>query len=811
MSAARLPARRAPATTAAGTSGTAAAAQTPRLAARAGRYYIDGRPALLRAAELQYFRVPAEQWRSSLARLREAGCNAIASYIPWSWHEPERGAYDFAGATDPQRDVRRFLELVREAGFLFLARPGPFIYAEYQGFGYPEWLAGTIPQALARRANGRPARASHYQLYSFLHPAYLAEVERWYRTVADALRGFLHDPIAAWQIDNETGLIYAVRIGDLDFNPDTVARYRAFLAEKYESPHLLAERWRRVSRRGRGKMPAFEQIMPPKCQSGPAEMADWQEFLELSAGRYLRRLREIVCDADVDLPLMVNEPAEYLSPSNPRVKAPVADFYGYDSYIKVTGGKHTADFPFASSHHPLRFQQFESPTRPLTCWELGAGWWDWRARVAPAATVQTLGAGLAHGLKGWNVYLAQDGRDPGGFKFRFDGLLDEAGRPTERYEALARLQHFAAAHEEELSASTEVRDPIAYLEYQPYTRLMPEDCLPVAGLIEPLRYFASFSLVGLRAVLSTAGYNAPFVDLQSATEDTLSAFRAAIFPSRGYLDPDSYERLEGFALGGGHLITFPEPVTQEPDGTPLDTARLWPHAPARARWLERHRLIGYLISRWIVPYYASVRRTTARVSPGALHLSDLIEPALVGQGAPLRAAALHCARTMERLGGDFRLLEFAEGGDVLLRHRGASAGYRVSAGRGTSTLLGTIPGGTYTTSRYYSLPVEHRLALRRFAARLLEHQVPRTIVPDDALEVETVARLSPEGGCLLFVINRLGAQAGTVRIANPEALHLGASPGVEVLYSAFGSSATATTGGVSLHLAADDVLVLRLR
>ena len=44
-----------------------------RLTAREGRYYLDGRPAILRAAELQYFRVPAEQWAESIDKLRAAG------------------------------------------------------------------------------------------------------------------------------------------------------------------------------------------------------------------------------------------------------------------------------------------------------------------------------------------------------------------------------------------------------------------------------------------------------------------------------------------------------------------------------------------------------------------------------------------------------------------------------------------------------------------------------------------------------------------------------------------------------------------
>jgi hypothetical protein len=314
----------------------------------------------------------------------------------------------------------------------------------------------------------------------------------------------------------------------------------------------------------------------------------------------------------VDLPLAANEPGEYLSPQNPRLKAPVAEMYGYDSYVKVTGSARTADFPWASSHHPLRFQQFAGGARPLTCWELGAGWWDWRAQVAPAATVQTLGAGLAHGLKGYNLYTAQDGHDPGGYTYRFGGLLDAQGRPTARLDAVARFHDFAAAHEAELTASIELQDPIVFLDYQPYTRLAPEDCLPlpISGLLEPMRYFAKWGFAGFHAVLQTAGYNVPFLDLESATDEALAGFAAAVFASRGYLDAESFLRLERFASGGGHLVTFPEPVSRHPDGSPLDGRALWPHAPVRASWCGRGRLIAHLIARWMLPYYLRTRWKT---------------------------------------------------------------------------------------------------------------------------------------------------------------------------------------------------------
>ncbi|HET7768331.1 MAG TPA: beta-galactosidase [Chloroflexota bacterium] len=816
-----------------------------RLTAREGRYYLDGRPTILRSAELQYFRVPAEQWTESIDKLRAAGCNAIASYIPWSWHEPEQGQYDFTGETDPQRNVVRFLELVRDAGLVFLARPGPFIYAEYQGFGYPEWLKDAIPDALCQRPNGKPAAASHYQLYSLNHPSYIDEVRRWYGVVAELLRPFLNNPVVAWQLDNETGMIYAIRVGDVDFNADTVARYRDFLRAKYRKPRLLSRRWGRRLRR-------FESVQPAGATAKHVELQDWQEFFERYVARYLLTLREIVRDLGIDLPTFINEPAEYLSPQHPRLKRETADFYGYDTYTKLTGGEHTADFPWAGSQHALRFQQFAGEAQPLTCWELGTGWWDWRAKVSPAATLQTFMGGLAHGLRGYNLYSAQDGSDPGGFAFKIGGLLDETGATTERYDLVARLQSFVARHEEELTASEEVRDPIAYLEYQPYARLTPESAfpLPLPGLIEPLRYFAAFAMSGFHALLQTTGYNVPFVDLETADPTQLATYRAVVFPSCGWLEDALYRKLERYARGGGNLITFPEPVTRRADGEPLSTGVLWPHQPRRQRWLGRLRLIAHLVARWMVPYYLTIRWKTAKLSPGALHLSDLIEPALVGQAAALPGAMLEMvaedagkdkaagdppAEDVEATGsatsagivrGDLQVSEFPEGGEVLLRKGSDSVAYRVRLrGRnrrvrrvpqGTSTLIGTIPGGAYVTSRYYALAEAERLALRRFAVRLLEPDVPRTIVPDETLEVETVARRSPLGGCFLFVLNRLGAQRGALRLANREALGLAAAEEkapihVETLFTAFGSSAAWRDGALELDLASDDCVVLRLR
>jgi hypothetical protein len=147
---------------------------------------------------------------------------------------------------------------------------------------------------------------------------------------------------------------------------------------------------------------------------------------------------------------------------------------------------------------------------------------------------------------------------------------------------------------------------------------------------------------------------------------------------------------------------------------------------------------------------------------------------------------------------------------VLLTSGGAPAGYRVQVRSGTSTVLGAPLAATYATPRYTALPPASRLALRRFAVRLFEEVVPRQVVPEEGLEVEAVARLSPDGGSLLFVLNRLGSQTGWIRFPAPGALNLGDGVRAEVLFSATGSRAAGGPEGVRLDLAPGDCLILRL-
>ncbi len=61
-------------------------------------------------------------------------------YVPWNLHEARRGVFDFGdggGDMSPLLDLRRFVELARQADLFVILRPGPYICAEWEFGGLP--------------------------------------------------------------------------------------------------------------------------------------------------------------------------------------------------------------------------------------------------------------------------------------------------------------------------------------------------------------------------------------------------------------------------------------------------------------------------------------------------------------------------------------------------------------------------------------------------------------------------------------------------------------------------------------------------
>lgn len=99
-------------------------------------FLLNGKPFVIKAAELHYPRIPREYWEQRIESAKALGMNTICLYVFWNYHEPEEGKFDFTG----QKDIAAFCRLAQKHGLYVIIRPGPYVCAEWEMGGLPWWL-----------------------------------------------------------------------------------------------------------------------------------------------------------------------------------------------------------------------------------------------------------------------------------------------------------------------------------------------------------------------------------------------------------------------------------------------------------------------------------------------------------------------------------------------------------------------------------------------------------------------------------------------------------------------------------------------
>jgi len=151
-------------------------------------FLLDGKPLQAIGCEMHPARIPAEYWTHRIKMAKALGCNTIAAYLFWNYHETAEGTFDF---TTGNRDIARFIRLAQAEGMWVLLRPGPYVCAEWDFGGIPTYLL-RIPDLKVR----------------CLNPQYMQAAERYIQRLAAVVRPLLvtnGGPILLVQVENEYG------------------------------------------------------------------------------------------------------------------------------------------------------------------------------------------------------------------------------------------------------------------------------------------------------------------------------------------------------------------------------------------------------------------------------------------------------------------------------------------------------------------------------------------------------------------------------------------------------------------------------
>lgn len=136
---------------------------------------IDGKDMLIYSGAFHYFRCPRELWRDRFQKIKAAGFNTVETYVAWNWSEPEmpNGLDDFSKVH--LDDLDDWLSMAEDFGFYVIVRPGPYICAEWDSGGFPQWLLAKKPA----NYDGQWLRSDN--------PAFLAWSKHWYDAVCPVI------------------------------------------------------------------------------------------------------------------------------------------------------------------------------------------------------------------------------------------------------------------------------------------------------------------------------------------------------------------------------------------------------------------------------------------------------------------------------------------------------------------------------------------------------------------------------------------------------------------------------------------------
>ncbi|GAA4988014.1 beta-galactosidase [Actinopolymorpha pittospori] len=563
---------------------------------RSKRLVVDGSPRILLSGEVHYFRLARHDWADRLDKLVAAGADTVASYIPWLCHEDKDGGIDVTGRTRPELDLGAFVDLARERGLYFLARPGPFVMAELKNEGLPYRLYDEHPEIHPVSWDGEPVPT---RTVDYLAPAYLAEVERWYAAVMPVLANRLVSRggnVVAVQLDNEIGMLSWVT-GRPDLTDHLLADLDGWLRERYDAD-ALAARYPGLALEDPAARAAG--IRSPREEYAAALLHDLGRYMRARFARYVAALRGFAEAAGVSgVPFLVNihGTADGRGTPFPIGISQLMDTYrgvpgmlsGSDHYFGDLTTRNAADLYLMNAF----MDAVHDADQPLTSVEFEAGDGDYArdqaTRYDPSAVDLKTRLCVAQGNRLLNYYLFAGGINPrldtpvgdGNDRIAFTGERHGTGAPVGAlgelgltYSRTAAVMHAVRAVGGKLATMDEEHDDLAMGFVPDY--FMTETAYPkstlvreIVGNLERHRFGGPGQLMA-RAALA-AGYRFGAVDLQDREALAPRTTPVLMLASARYLAAPVQSRLVSYLRAGGRLLLCGEVPAYDLEGRPCTT------------------------------------------------------------------------------------------------------------------------------------------------------------------------------------------------------------------------------------------------
>jgi hypothetical protein len=517
-------------------------------------------------AELQYFRMSPSAIPARLDLCAQAQFNVIQTYVPWNVHEYVQGTYDWTGKTSPtmpddhfdeyqletpvqeyqaggingrfgiaaNTDLVSYMEMVKDAGFKMVLRPGPFISDEWANGGLPYWLLLEGDPSMFEYGPGGSSLGPGFPfspplstvsggstLYYFSSPSYASnEYMQAARTWLTEFTNFLRQgnwlstqggPVAAVQVDDESCFFYRFGAFEVDYNPAMLARWA-----EYSGGEPAPTAWPEKSAGISSLRPAFR----------------WQRFKAGQVATYLGALAADLTSAGLDVP--INHELE-------QHMCPPTDLAAVAQQVILNGEYYDSSDAFNLPVNEINAQSVRAASRqrqPTYATEMDTG--------DPLLYNILLGEGILGGLQFTYTEGVEDGTlaelIPLGQTLRTAGPM--LGQATRRADV-------AVVWDQTLC-------------WAPYGS-------DRWGFTRDVRRVIEHHVPALCTLLVRAGYAFDLLDVQAAQAEDLTRY-PTIFLAAADICPSAFQSmLVDYVSSGGRLVCWPAPPTLDENLDPCTT------------------------------------------------------------------------------------------------------------------------------------------------------------------------------------------------------------------------------------------------
>ncbi|MCB2219555.1 MAG: beta-galactosidase [Bacteroidetes bacterium] len=547
-------------------------------------FYLNDKKVFLNSGEIHYFRIKRKLWNKHLEAAKEAGLTTVSTYVPWAWHEPEEGQFDFDGSTLPERDLKGWLERCHSYGLHCIVKPGPFILAETRGAGLPDWFLDQ--HAVAVKMHNRKGEIVASDGVSLFHPIYQEKVAAWYDQIMPLIsereitKG---GPVIMMQVCNEIG-VFSWLAHQADYSEDVKNRFIKYLENKFNDISEINRLWGT-------KYNTFEEVeLPPDGRNPFASKGDrsrdqeWHLFWRTYYGDYLRTLAGMARDRGVSVPFYHNLPgwiygSGYEFPVNISM---YEDLFRDKSEI-IFGVDHIPEFVSYRNMHDDRIindiTMAMQGDKPLFAAEFQCGSREYHVVTNPRELELFYKASIANGLTGWNYYMFSQGRNPrhrgysGQTFYWFTALSPEAERNSifplvQRMSKIINIQ-------ENLIVNSERKAEVCVLFYPPYYATELER--PEAGASNLKFNYAAIRRPayydGLLKVLQVLNIDYDMVDLTQTSDEEIGKYKQVWAFSTDEMNALDQQVLVNYTRNGGNLVIFPNLPDREMAQNPCTILR----------------------------------------------------------------------------------------------------------------------------------------------------------------------------------------------------------------------------------------------